>query len=349
MLETDAVDWAGGEALAFGSLLLEGFHVRLTGQDTRRGTFSQRHSVLVDHRTGEEYTPLNNLGEGQARFRAYDSLLSELAAVGFEYGYSVGNGDALVCWEAQFGDFVNGAQVIIDQFMSSGEEKWKQASGLVLLLPHGFEGQGPEHSSARIERFLTLCAEDNIQVVQPSNAAQYFHVLRRQMVRSVRKPLVVFTPKSLLRARVAFSAADDFTTGGFLETIDDPAIDVREDVRTVMISTGKIAYAVAAERDKRQAPVAVVRLEQLYPFPLAQVLEILGSYPGADEVRWVQEEPENMGAWSFVAERLEHELPDGARLTHASRPESASPATGSASIHEQENQDLMDLAFEAFV
>ncbi|MEA2476336.1 MAG: multifunctional 2-oxoglutarate metabolism enzyme, partial [Actinomycetota bacterium] len=349
ILDRGAVDWAAAESLAFGSLLLEGTTVRLSGQDSRRGTFSQRHSVLMDHRSAEEYFPLNNLGPDQAPFRVFDSLLSELAVVGFEYGYSVANGDALVAWEAQFGDFVNGAQPIVDHFVVAGEDKWRQTSGLVMLLPHGYEGQGPDHSSARLERFLTLAAEDSIQVVQPTTAAQYFHVLRRQMHRTVRKPLIVMTPKSLLRARVAQSTADDLVTGHFKETLDDRAVEDPENVRLLQLCTGKIGYALMEERSKRDVPAAVVRLEQLYPFPLQQLQDIFDRYPMADEVRWVQEEPENMGAWFFVQARLHDKLREGLRLSHASRAESASPASGSLRIHEQEHAHLMEAAFEGLV
>ncbi len=351
LLSADAIDWAGGEALAFGSLLMEGIRVRLSGQDSRRGTFSQRHSVYVDHRTEEEYVPLAHLSEDQARFRSLDSILSEFAVMGFEYGYSIANGDALVCWEAQFGDFVNGAQVIVDQFVAAGEDKWKQASGLVLLLPHGYEGQGPEHSSARLERFLTLAAEDNIQVVQPTTAAQYFHVLRRQMVRSVRKPLIVMTPKSLLRAKASASAAHEFTSGSFRETLDDPTFDLGRDaapskdsVKRVLICTGKVAYSLMQARDDRQVPAAVVRVEQLYPFPYEQLTQIFASYPNADEIVWVQEEPTNMGAWHFIHLQLSERLEGSRTLKVVSRHESGSPAAGSSSIHAQENEDLLNAA-----
>ena len=344
ILEKDAIDWAHGEALAFGSLLLEGIDVRLSGQDSRRGTFSQRHSVLVDYRTGEEYTPLNDLSGDQARFRCFDSLLSEYAAMGFDYGYSVANGDALVCWEAQFGDFVNGAQIVVDQFLSSGEDKWLQESGLVLLLPHGFEGQGPEHSSARLERFLTLCAEDNMQVTQPTTPAQYFHVLRRQMLRSVRKPLIVMTPKSLLRSPDARSAFEEVTSGYFRETLDDPKIADRESVKRVVMCTGKIAYSIMNERDERGSDVAVVRLEQLYPFPKDQIYDVLEGYPNADEVMWVQDEPENMGAWWFVYGHIRGDLNQRFTLRRAARAESGSPATGSPTVHEQEANELRDKA-----
>ncbi|MGH2749795.1 MAG: multifunctional oxoglutarate decarboxylase/oxoglutarate dehydrogenase thiamine pyrophosphate-binding subunit/dihydrolipoyllysine-residue succinyltransferase subunit [Actinomycetota bacterium] len=344
ILEQDAIDWAHGEALAFGSLLMEGTDVRLSGQDSRRGTFSQRHSVLVDYRTGEEYTPLNDLSSNQARFRCFDSLLSEYAAMGFDYGYSVANGDALVCWEAQFGDFVNGGQIVVDQFISSGEDKWEQESGLVLLLPHGFEGQGPEHSSARLERFLTLCAEDNMQVAQPTTPAQYFHLLRRQMHRSVRKPLIVMTPKSLLRNPDARSKFADFTSGHFIETLDDTRISDREAIKRVVLCTGKIGLTLMNQRDERAADVAIVRVEQLYPFPKGQIYEILDRYPNAKEVLWVQDEPENMGAWWFVYGNIRADLPERFKLRRAARAESGSPATGSPTVHEQEGSELLDKA-----
>jgi multifunctional 2-oxoglutarate metabolism enzyme len=344
ILKKDAIDWAHGEALAFGSLLMEGIDVRLSGQDSRRGTFSQRHSVLIDHRTGEEYTPLNDLSATQARYRCFDSLLSEYAAMGFDYGYSVANGDALVCWEAQFGDFVNGAQIVIDQFLSSGEDKWLQESGLVLLLPHGFEGQGPEHSSARVERFLTLCAEDNMQVAQPSTPAQYFHLLRRQMHRSVRKPLIVITPKSLLRSPDARSKFEDLTSGHFRETLDDEGITNRDSIKRVVLCTGKIAYVLMNERDERESDVAIVRIEQLYPFPKAQIYDILDGYPNADEIMVVQDEPENMGAWWFVYGNIRGDLHERFTLRRAARAESGSPATGSPTVHEQEAAELTDKA-----
>ena len=346
LLEDDAIDWAHGEALAFGSLLLEGFTVRLSGQDSRRGTFSQRHSMLVDYDTEDEYVFLNHLGKDQARFMAYDSLLSELAVLGFEYGYTVANGDALVCWEAQFGDFVNGSQVIIDQYVVAGEDKWAQLSGLVMLLPHGFEGQGPEHSSARIERFLTLCAEDSLQVTQPTTPAQYFHVLRRQMVRSIRKPLIVFTPKSLLRHPEVKSALPELTDGGFHEVLDDPTMADRDAVKRILLCTGKIAYTLREARDEAKVSAAIVRLEQMYPFQMDTLLEVLDRYPQATEIRWVQDEPENMGAWTFVQARLLDQLPDRLKLSHVARGESASPATGSPKLHEKEQKKLMKAALE---
>ncbi|MBA2312879.1 MAG: multifunctional oxoglutarate decarboxylase/oxoglutarate dehydrogenase thiamine pyrophosphate-binding subunit/dihydrolipoyllysine-residue succinyltransferase subunit [Actinobacteria bacterium] len=346
LLDKDAIDWAHAESLAFGTLLLEGLRVRLSGQDSRRGTFSQRHSVLADYSTGDEYLPLDNLSEDQAPFRSFDSLLSELAVLGFEYGYSVANGDCLVLWEAQFGDFVNGGQVVIDQYIVAGEDKWKQESGLVLLLPHGYEGQGPEHSSARLERFLTLAAEDSIQVAQPTTPAQHFHLLRRQMHRTVRKPLIVMTPKSLLRAPDARSATAELESGHFNEILDDHTIDDKDEIERVVLCTGKISYALAKERAEREAPAAIVRVEQLYPWPEDQLADIFQSYPNAKTVCWAQEEPENMGAWTFVQARVQRMLGKGVKLTHATRAESASPATGSSHVHTQELEDLMEDAFK---
>lgn len=339
MLKEDRVDWAGGEALAFGSLLLEGFKVRLSGQDSRRGTFSQRHSVLIDYRNEEEYVPLNHLGEGQAKFRSLDSILSEFAVLGFEYGYSIADGDTLVLWEAQFGDFMNGAQVVLDQFVAAAEDKWKQSSGVVVLLPHGFEGQGPEHSSARIERFLSLAAADNLQVVQPTTAAQYFHVLRRQMQRTVRKPLIVFTPKSLLRAPEAFSGAGDFTSGRFLEVLDDDGVDPSV-IQKIVFSTGKLGHQLRRHRDEHGAPVAVVRLEQLYPFPAEQLKEAIARYPNLRRAAWAQEEPINIGAWPSLRPRLTDLLGDIDLEVYA-RPEAASPATGSHKVHEEQQARLV--------
>ncbi|HET9731546.1 MAG TPA: multifunctional oxoglutarate decarboxylase/oxoglutarate dehydrogenase thiamine pyrophosphate-binding subunit/dihydrolipoyllysine-residue succinyltransferase subunit [Acidimicrobiales bacterium] len=341
------VDWAMAEALAFGSLLTEGTDVRLTGQDTRRGTFSQRHAVLVDYRTGHEHVPLAGMTDGASRFFIYDSLLSEYAAVGFEYGYSVANHDALVAWEAQFGDFVNGAQIIIDQFIVAAEDKWGQTSGLVMLLPHGYEGQGPEHSSARIERFLILAAGGNMQIVNATTAAQYFHVLRAQVRRPTRTPLVIATPKSLLRARTSRSPVAQLVSGGFQPVLDDTGVGDRSAVRRVALCSGKIAYELMARRDAEDGPgdrLAVVRVEQLYPWPEDQLAETLARYPAADEVVWVQEEPENMGAWSFAHGRLHRLLRDQYRLSHVSRAESASPAVGSAAMHQLEAEDILTRA-----
>jgi multifunctional 2-oxoglutarate metabolism enzyme len=339
-LDADAVDWSLGEGLAFGSLLLDGVSIRLAGQDTRRGTFSQRHSVLVDRTTGAEHPSLEALGT----FRVYDSLLSEFAAVGFEYGYSVANPDALVLWEAQFGDFANGAQVIADQFLSAAEDKWSQTSGLVLLLPHGYEGQGPEHSSARLERWLQLAGEDNLQVCTPSTPAQYFHLLRRQALRDLRKPLVVLTPKSLLRLPAARSAAAELTDASFLEVLPDPDHPHPSVVSRLLFCGGKVFYDLAKRRaDAGVAGATLVRIEQLYPFPAEQVREVLERHAGADAY-WVQEEPENMGAWYYVRRVVRDRL--GVDLTGVTREESASPATGSLTVHQREQGDLLDRAFD---
>jgi 2-oxoglutarate dehydrogenase E1 component len=346
MVADGEIDWALGEALAIGSLLLEGTNVRLTGQDTRRGTFSQRHAVLVDYTTGREYVPLASLEGG--RFTIRDSLLSEYACVGFEYGYSVEAPGDLVAWEAQFGDFWNGAEIIVDNFLVSAEDKWGQKSGLVLLLPHGYEGQGPEHSSARIERFLTLCARGNMRVTEPTTAAQYFHLLRSQVRGTGRRPLIVFTPKSLLRARQSRSPTTAFTSGSFAEVLDDPA-SADEDfdpgaITRVVLCTGKVAYDALGRRDQlglADTGVVVVRVEQLYPWPKSTIQGILNRYPNAHEVIWLQEEPENMGAWNYVHGRLHKLLRDSHSLRHVSRAESASPATGSAALHRLEQDDLL--------
>ncbi|MCU0268651.1 MAG: multifunctional oxoglutarate decarboxylase/oxoglutarate dehydrogenase thiamine pyrophosphate-binding subunit/dihydrolipoyllysine-residue succinyltransferase subunit [Acidimicrobiales bacterium] len=347
MLREDGeVDWALGEAMAFGSLLYEGTSVRLAGEDSRRGTFSHRHAVLIDHGTGEEFAPLRTLARDGARFWIYDSLLSEFAALGFEYGYSVENKDALVIWEAQFGDFVNGAQVVLDQFLVAAEDKWSQTSGLVMLLPHGYEGQGPEHSSARIERFLTLAAEDNIQVANATTAAQFFHLLRRQVRRDVRKPLVVFTPKSQLRARSSRSPVTDLLHGSFQEVLDDPGAGDPGAVRRVVLASGKIAVEALAERDKRSSPVAIVRIEQLYPWPYDDVARVVARFPAARELVWLQEEPENMGPWNFVKGRLYERHEATHAIRRISRVESGSPAAGAKAVHDQEQAELIDAALE---
>jgi 2-oxoglutarate dehydrogenase E1 component len=345
LYDSGEVDWALGEALAFGTLLHEGTSVRLAGQDSRRGTFSQRHGVLVDYETEEEFTPLRQVARHGARFWLYDSLLSEFAALGFEYGYSVANKDALVIWEAQFGDFANGAQTIIDQFIVAAEDKWDQTSGLVMFLPHGYEGQGPEHSSARIERFLTLAAEDNIQCCNPTTAAQLFHLLRRQMRRDIRKPLVVFTPKSLLRARASRSPVEAFTTGSFEEVLDDARVADPLAVRRVVLASGKVAVEAEAERDRLGAPVAIARIEQLYPWPFEGVAQVLARYPNARELVWLQEEPENMGAWNAIKGRLYEAHGDTHTIRRVSRVESASPAAGASAIHLQEQAQLLEETF----
>lgn len=340
-LDKDKIDWSLGEALALGSLLVEGVTIRLAGQDTRRGTFSQRHATLVDQNSGEEHTPLARLAKGDARFFIYDSLLSEFAALGFEYGYSVADPDALVVWEAQFGDFANGGQVIIDQFISAGEDKWAQRSGLVMLLPHGYEGQGPEHSSSRLERFLQLAAGDNLQIAVPTTPAQYFHLLRRQaQLHEHRRPLVILTPKSFLRLGTAGSSTADFTEGTFQPVLD--GADVSDNARVVAFCAGKIFYDLAALRQERAiTDIAIARVEQMYPFPALDIQAILNKYPGA-EVRWVQEEPENMGAWAFMRYRFERELQ--VSLKGVFREESGSPATGSATLHNKEQSQLLEEA-----
>ena len=343
--ETGTVDWATAEALAIGSLVIEGTPVRFAGEDSRRGTFSHRHAALVDYENEQLYIPLAQLPGAKAPFWVYDSLLSEYAALGYEYGYAHANHDALVVWEAQFGDFINGAQIIIDQYLVAAEDKWGQQNQLVLLLPHGYEGQGPEHSSARIERFLTLCAEDNIQVVNATTSAQYFHLLRRQVRRDIRKPLVVFAPKSPLRMKEVASHVDDLTRGSFLEVLDDPYITDREAVRRLVFCSGKVCWDAFAERDKRQAPVAIIRIEQLYPFPAEQLLATLESYPNAHDLVWLQEEPENMGPWNFVEARTWRLKERGYDLRHVSRVESGSPATGSKAVHDQELAELLDDTF----
>ncbi len=345
MFEGGEVDWALAEAMAYGSLLYEGTSVRLAGQDTRRGTFSHRHGVLVDYETGPEYTPLAPLATDGAQFWLYDSLLSEYAALGFEYGYSVINKDALVIWEAQFGDFFNGAQIIIDQYIVAAEDKWGQTSGLVLLLPHGYEGQGPEHSSGRIERFLTLAAEDNIQVCNATTAAQFFHLLRRQMRRTVRKPLIVFTPKSLLRAKVSRSPIEALVDGSFQEVLDDPGVADPAAVKRVVFCSGKIAYDAIAARDELGAPVAIARVEQLFPWPFEAIAAVLDRYANAEQIFWLQEEPENMGPWNAIKGRLFEAHGTTHWIHRDSRAESGSPATGSHAIHLQEQEDVVDRAF----
>jgi len=354
ILKGGVADWAFGEALAFGTLTMEGVSVRLSGQDSGRGTFSQRHLEYFDYETGRVYLPIQHLSLNQARFEVYDSSLSEYGVMGFEFGYSLGDPLSLVLWEAQFGDFVNGAQILIDQFISSCEAKWGQPSGLVLLLPHGFEGQGPEHSSARIERFLQMCGENNLQVANVSNPAQYFHILRRQMYggkdrRGVRKPLVIFTPKSMLRHPKAVSPLEDFTQGSFLPIISDIGVTQPDRASRLLLCSGKVYYDLAAEREKREASnVAIARLEQFYPFPAEEIENLLWRYPSTTEVVWVQEEPRNMGGYLFVKDKMEALLTPSRRILHyAGRPEAASPATGSGIRHSEEVARLLGDAFTA--
>ncbi|WP_372409561.1 multifunctional oxoglutarate decarboxylase/oxoglutarate dehydrogenase thiamine pyrophosphate-binding subunit/dihydrolipoyllysine-residue succinyltransferase subunit [Streptomyces luteireticuli] len=354
-IEDGTIDWGMGETLAFGSLLMEGTPVRLAGQDSRRGTFGQRHAVLVDRETGDDYTPLLYLSEDQARFNVYDSLLSEYAAMGFEYGYSLARPDALVLWEAQFGDFVNGAQSITDEFISSSEQKWGQTSGVTLLLPHGYEGQGPDHSSARIERFLQLCAQNNMTVAMPTLPSNYFHLLRWQVHNPHHKPLIVFTPKSMLRLKAAASKAEEFTSGQFRPVIGDDGVDAAA-VRKVVFCSGKVYYDLEAERQKRGAnDTALIRLERLYPLPGAELQAEIAKFPNAQKYIWAQEEPANQGAWPFIALNLiDHldlavgaDVPAPERLRRISRPHSSSPAVGSAKRHQVEQTALVNEVFDA--
>ncbi|HXO21797.1 MAG TPA: 2-oxoglutarate dehydrogenase E1 component, partial [Thermoanaerobaculia bacterium] len=335
------VDYGMAEALAFGTLLAAGVPIRFTGQDSRRGTFNQRHSVLIDVETGAEHLPLQHVAPEQPRFEIYDSMLSEAAVMGFEYGYSRDYPETLVLWEAQFGDFANGAQVIIDQFITAGEDKWGLLSGLVLLLPHGYEGQGAEHSSARMERYLQLAAEDNIQVCQPSTAAQYFHLLRRQALRKWRKPLVVFTPKSMLRHKDSSSPLAELGREGFLTVVPDPLV---AEGQRLILCTGKVGHELRRERERRQdESTAIVFLDQLYPFPEKELAAELARHPQLRDVVWVQEEPANMGALSSVLPTLQRLA--GRSFRSIKRSASGSPATGSAKAHTLEQKVLLNLAF----
>jgi multifunctional 2-oxoglutarate metabolism enzyme len=344
MSREGGIDWGFGELLALGSLLVEGVNVRMSGQDTRRGTFVQRHAVFHDRENGQEWMPLRNLSTQQSKFYIYDSLLSEYAAMGFEYGYSVERKDALVLWEAQFGDFANGAQTILDEFISSAEQKWGQHSSLVLLLPHGYEGQGPDHSSARIERYLQLCAENNMTVAQPSTPANHFHLLRRQAYARPRRPLIVFTPKSMLRLKAASSKVEDFTTGSFQPVIDDERGLNKANVKRVLFCSGKIYWDLLAEAEKRNDQhTAIVRVEQLYPTPVDEIKAAYAQYPGA-ELFWVQDEPANQGPWTYIGLFLPKYM-GGQVAQLVSRPASASPATGSAKRHAVEQADLVERAF----
>lgn len=342
----EGADWATGEALAFASLLFEGTHIRLSGQDSVRGTFSQRHLALTDMNTGQEYLPLNHMFENQAFIEALDSFLSEAAVLGFEYGYSLADPLKLVLWEAQFGDFANGAQVIIDNFIVASAEKWQSPSNVVMLLPHGYEGQGPEHSSARLERFLTLCAEDNIEVCNPTTPAQYFHLLRRHMKKGIIRPLIIMTPKSLLRLNEAKSSRDEFIKGEFKEVIDDESISKKEEVKKILFTSGKVYYEVVKYRtEKNIIDVPVLRLEQYYPYEEKKIKELFGLYPAAEKVVWVQEEPKNMGAWNFISPLLMNDLSGRMKLLYSGRPASASPAVGSSKLSARQQAELIRNAF----
>jgi 2-oxoglutarate dehydrogenase E1 component len=362
MIESgDGIDWATGEALAFGTLLVEGYPVRLSGQDCTRGTFSQRHSGIIDQKTEERYHPLNHISSDQATYEVVDSMLSEYAVLGYEYGYSLAEPNALTLWEAQFGDFANGAQIMIDQFISSGEAKWLRMSGLVLLLPHGYEGQGPEHSSARPERFLQMCAGDNMIVANVTTPANYFHILRRQLLRSFRKPLILMTPKSLLRHKLAVSRLKDFAKGSSFHRVlwDDADLGpeygisatqlVADDkIKRVVLCSGKVYYDLLDERDSRGIDdVYLMRLEQFYPFPALSLTKELSRFKQA-QIIWCQEEPKNQGAWSFVEPNLEWVLDrigsKHGRPSYVGRPAAASPATGLAREHKAQQEALVDAA-----
>ena len=345
-----SLDWGMGEHMAFATLLAAGFPVRLSGQDSGRGTFTHRHAVLHDQKRERwdsgYYIPLEHVSDSQGAFTVIDSVLSEEAVLGFEYGYATAEPNTLVIWEAQFGDFVNGAQVVIDQFISSGETKWGRACGLTLMLPHGYEGQGPEHSSARMERFLQLCAENNMQVCQPSTPAQIFHLLRRQIIRPFRKPLVIMTPKSLLRNKEAVSPLQDLARGGFQTVISETDASVKADaVRKVVLCSGKVYYdLLGARRERELADVALLRVEQLYPFPHKALEAELKKYPNASQIVWCQDEPQNQGAWFFVQHHINEALKDGQRLSYAGRPASASPAVGYYDKHYAQQKDLLAAA-----
>ena len=350
--EGKGIDWGNGEALAYGTLINEGVPVHLSGQDAERGTFTHRHSVLNDFDTGVTYTPLNHIREGQAEYSVFNSHLSESAVMGFEYGVSLAEPKALVIWEGQFGDFATGAQVVIDQFLSASESKWQRMSGLVLLLPHGYEGQGPEHSSARLERFLQLSGKANWSICNLTTPAQIFHALRRQVKRDFRKPLVIMSPKSLLRHPQAVSSLDEFSSGKFMEVIDDPVASAKaKSVSRVLLCSGKVYYDLVADRAARKREdIAIVRVEQMYPWPAPMLTEILGRYSAAKEIFWVQEEPRNMGAWSFVNGVWSGGLDDfnkqvgGRAIQYVGREIGAAPAVGSPKVHEKEQKALLEKA-----
>ena len=345
------VDWGMGEHMAFASLVAAGYQVRLSGEDCGRGTFTHRHAVIHDQKREKwdegTYIPLQHVADGQATFTVIDSILSEEAVLGFEYGYASAEPNTLTIWEAQFGDFANGAQVVIDQFIASGEVKWGRVNGLVLMLPHGYEGQGPEHSSARLERFMQLAADTNMQIVQPTSASQIFHVLRRQMVRNLRKPLIIFTPKSLLRNKDATSPLADFTKGDFRTVLGEQKADlVAEKVKRVIVCSGKVYYDLVKKRDEKKAnDVAIVRVEQLYPFPHRAFGNELKKYPNATDIVWCQDEPQNQGAWFFVQHYIHENMQEGQKLGYAGRPASASPAVGYAHLHQDQQKALLDQAF----
>ena len=339
--ETKVFDWAMGELMAYGTLMQEGFPVRLSGQDVERGTFSHRHAVVKIEDSEEEVIPLQSIAKNQADFAIYNSHLSEYGVLGFEYGYAMASPNTLTIWEAQFGDFINGAQIIVDQFITSAEYKWRRSNGLVMLLPHGYEGQGPEHSSARIERFLEACANDNIQLANCTTPANYFHLLRRQMHRPFRKPLMVFSPKSLLRNPACVSPLVDFTKGFFQEIIDDTNVKVKE-VKRLLFCSGKIYYDLLAKQQKEnRRDVAIIRLEQIFPLPIAQIQQIIAKYDQAADIFWVQEEPMNMGVWPYLVAKMRREP-----IEVIARKESSSTATGYNKQHLRQQEYIVNTAFE---
>ena len=344
------VDWGMGEHMAFASLVASGYPVRLSGEDCGRGTFTHRHAVIHDQKREKwdegTYVPLQNVAENQSSFVVIDSILSEEAVLGFEYGYASNDPNTLVIWEAQFGDFANGAQVVIDQFIASGEVKWGRVNGITMMLPHGYEGQGPEHSSARVERFMQLAADTNMQLVQPTTASQIFHVLRRQMVRNLRKPLVIFTPKSLLRHKDASSPLSEFTKGSFQTIIPDQKVLKGDKVKRVVACSGKVYYDLSKKREEKGSDdVAIIRLEQLYPFPHKAFSTELKKYPNATEVVWAQDEPQNQGAWFFVQHYIHENMLEGQKLGYSGRAASASPAVGYAHLHQEQQKALVEGAF----
>jgi 2-oxoglutarate dehydrogenase complex dehydrogenase (E1) component-like enzyme len=343
-LEGGGIDWGQAEALAFASLLVDGIPIRITGQDTERGTFSHRHAVLHDVNTGATFTPMQHLDEAAASFEIHNSPLSEYACLGFEYGYSAAAPEAIVLWEAQFGDFVNGAQIIVDQFIAAGLSKWGETSRLTLLLPHGYEGNGPEHSSARLERFLQLAAQENIRIANPTTSAQYFHLVRQQALDVTARPLILMTPKGLLRLKQASSTLAELAEGEFQPVIDDATAD-HERVTRLVLCQGKIYYDIVGHEDRARATsVAVARIEQLYPFPVEQAAALLRRYPNLREVVWAQEEPQNMGAWRPLRHRLEEAKPEGVPLLYVGRPWRASPSEGYPTAHLREQDRIVRAA-----
>jgi 2-oxoglutarate dehydrogenase E1 component len=347
------VDWGMGEHMAFASLVASGYPIRLSGEDSGRGTFSHRHAVIHDQKREKwdegSYVPLQNVGDGQAPFTVIDSILSEEAVLAFEYGYASNDPGSLVIWEAQFGDFANGAQVVIDQFIASGEVKWGRVNGMALMLPHGYEGQGPEHSSARLERFMQLAADTNMQIVQPTTASQIFHVLRRQMVRPIRKPLIIMTPKSLLRAKDASSPISEFTGGGFQTVIserDEAVVKNAAKVKRIIACSGKVYYDLVKKRtEKGIDDVAIIRIEQLYPFPHKAFVAELKRFGKAADIVWCQDEPQNQGAWFFIQHNIHENMLAGQKLGYAGRAASASPAVGYAHLHAEQQKNLVEAAF----